>query len=71
TALSSFVLVIYCLEQLFRQLIEHYAAFESELKPYSIKVYNWLEPEVYRELVSQAKVEGFKISGHKPRKLTL
>lgn len=54
-----------------QEIIDYYAAFDNERKPYSIKVYNWLEPEVYHELVKQAKLKGFKISGHKPRKLTL
>lgn len=53
------------------QIVAYYQGFDEAIRPHSLKVYNNLEPEVYRQLVAEANQAGFKISGHKPRKLSL
>ncbi|MDN4501720.1 amidohydrolase family protein [Alteromonadaceae bacterium BrNp21-10] len=49
------------------KIVEHYAEFQPELRPYSLKVYNNLSKDSYLALAASARDAGFDISGHKPR----
>ena len=54
-----------------QQVVDHYANYPKDERPYFIKTYNWLQPEQYAELSRYANKHGFELSGHMPRSMNL
>lgn len=51
--------------------VEHYANYPHDDRPYFLKTYNWIPKEAYFALNKYAQENGFEISGHLPREVTI
>ncbi|WP_188150519.1 amidohydrolase family protein [Teredinibacter waterburyi] len=54
-----------------QKLVNYYANINEGMRPFFIKSYNWIQPEAYFEMASEAKKQGIEIGGHMPRKVGL
>jgi hypothetical protein len=54
-----------------KKLVEHYAAYPADQRPFFIKTYNWIPEVSYLALSQYAKEKGFELAGHMPRSMQL
>lgn len=52
-------------------VVEYYANYPEEHKPFFLKTYNWINPESFASMSRSAKQHGFVLSGHMQRSLKL
>ncbi|MGJ8681990.1 amidohydrolase family protein [Paraglaciecola sp.] len=54
-----------------QSLVKYYKAFDNDERPFFIKTYNKVTKDGYFALAEHAQKNGFELSGHKPRAISL